>query len=305
MHLSKVSAVCIGLGISIPGALLRAEAQEFSDSVTASAELSGLSRSIASTVVKTSTTIDPDTLSLAPRLELDGTMRFYAGASSQIDVVQIDVTNHGFSPATEPQVSVGMWSDAFAGTLYQYWGGTATDAYTINGSEHGYVRVEVWRGVLQECRSYDVSIDLPFENEVLSGTIATQCPLRWTTPIDAQRLGATPDPLVQGKTLEDIVSSRVQGSAKGFCSNCHNKDAGPQPYYKPNNAAGATTLIEPFDEIGDHVGSPNGLSTWAFGGAAANGGYYYSWAEWFISRSDKPEGLKQVFAKWIADGSLR
>lgn len=241
--------------------------------------------------------------SIAPQLMLDGTMRFYASSGGQ-DTVQIDLTNHGLSPATEPQVAVELLGNPFDGALYQYWGGTATDAYTINGGERGFVHVKVWRGALQECASYQVIVRFPVQNVALTGTIATQCPLRWTTPIDAQRLGATPDPLVLGKTLEDIVSSRVQGSNKGLCSNCHNRDTAQPPYYKPDIARGATTLIQPLDAIGNHIGSPDGKASWAYGGIT-NGGSYYSWAEWFISRNDKPEGLKQVLRKWIADGSQR
>lgn len=280
------------------------QAQGFQATLSQESKRAALTEAVG---VQTSTTLDPNEPlpMLAAHLVLDGTMRFYGAASGQADVVQIDVTNQGLSPATEPEVSVGLWSYPFSGTLYQYWGGTAATPNTVNGMERGFIHVEVWPGVLQECRSYDVSVALPVQATILTGTIATQCPLRWTTPIDAQRLGSTPDPMIAGKTLEDIVSSRVQGSTKGLCSNCHNKDSGEPPYYKPNIPRGATTLIEPFDELGHHIGSPNGLASWAFGGTNASGGTYYSWAEWFISRGDKPPGLKAAFIKWIADGSQR
>jgi hypothetical protein len=303
--MKRFAQLCgVGMGLNLLMFSGPAEAQGLQATLDPGSKRAALTESMS---FETSTALDPTkpVPVLAARLALDGTMRFYPAAGGQADVVQIDVTNQGFSPAAESEVSVGLWSYPFSGTLYQYWGGTATTPNTVNGTERGFIHIEVWPGVLQECRSYEVSVALPVQDTILTGTIATQCPLRWTTPIDAQRLGSTPDPLIAGKTLEDIVSSRVQGSAKGLCSNCHNKESGEPPYYKPNIPRGATTVIGPFDEIGHHIGSPDGYASWAFGGTSANGGTYYSWSEWFISRSDKPQGLKVAFSKWIADGSQR
>lgn len=298
-RLLQASTACIAVQFVITSALAHAQLR-VSSTLNTESKRSVLA---ASSRFGVSTVFDPTVPTLMPRLALDGTMRFYHSGNGQSDVVQIDVTNQGGLPATESEVSVGLLSYPFAGTLYQYWGGTATMANSVNAGERGFIHIEVWRDALQECRSYSVSVALPAQDTILYGTLATQCPLRWTTPIDTARLGTTPDPLVAGKTLQDIVSSRVQGSAKGLCSNCHNKDAGLPPYYRPNIPRGATTLIQPFDLIGNHIGSPDGQASWAFGGTVPNGNYYYSWAEWFISRNDKPEGLKQVFAKWLADGS--
>jgi hypothetical protein len=47
---------------------------------------------------------------------------------------------------------------------------------------------------------------MPVQNVALTGAIATQCPLRWTTPIEASRLGATPDPLVVGKVFRKWIA---------------------------------------------------------------------------------------------------
>jgi hypothetical protein len=298
-RLMLFSGLC--LCVNALSALPTAKAQR-DTFVGTSAAASAVADTLSGFSMQPDTEIDPDEMLpvLSPQLVLDGTMRFYSSGSA--DVVQLDVTNAGLLPATEPEVTVEIGDQPFDGKLYQYWGGTATDPDTVNGGERGYVRIEVWPGALQECESYPITLRLPVQSDALKASIATQCPLRWTKPIDAKRLGATPDPLVAGKTLEDIVSSRVQGSPKGFCSNCHNRDAGLPPYYKPNVPPGSTSLIEPFDQIGNHIGSPTGQASWSFGGTSSNGGTYYSWAEWFISRNDKPEGLKQVFRKWIADG---
>ena len=299
-RLKQLSATCVAASVVTFCSLAQAQLRG-STTLNATSKRSVLT---ASESLQASAVLEPWRPDLSPRLALDGSMRFYRSGNGLTDVVQIDVTNQGLLPATETEVAVGLSSYPFTGTLYQYWGGTATTANTVNGGERGFVHIDVWPGVLQECQSYQVSLGLPAQGTILYGSIATQCPLRWTTPITAQRLGATPDPLVAGKTLQDIVSSRVQGSAKGFCSSCHNRDAGLPPYYKPNIARGATTLIGPYDDIGNHIGSPDGTASWAFGGTTPSGGSYYSWAEWFISRNDKPQGLKQVFAKWLADGSL-
>ena len=300
-RLSHVCAVTLGLHAWLLCAFAQAQLRG-SLTVDVTSKRSVLDDAARSGV---GTILDPRVPRLAPKLELDGTMRFYGASNGQADVVQIDVTNQGALPASESKPTVGLFGYAYAGTLYQYWGGTATAANTVNGGERGFIHIEVRRGALEECRSYSLSVALPNQGTTLYGTIATQCPLRWTTPIDAARLGATPDPLIAGKTLQDIVSSRVQGSPLGLCSNCHNRDAGLPPYYRPNIARGATTLIEPFDAIGNQVGSPDGTASWAVGGTQPNGNTYYSWAEWFMSRNDKPPALKQAFAKWRADGALR
>jgi hypothetical protein len=120
--------------------------------------------------------------------------------------------------------------------------------------------------------------------------------LGWSTPITEHTLGIPPDPMVLGKTLEDIVSSRVQGSILGLCSDCHHETS-EYPYH-PRIAQGATSTIYGY-QLHHYLGD-----VWLRWCGGYNDSYGSSWATWFRSRANKPVGLKDVFAKWMLDGCL-
>jgi hypothetical protein len=237
-------------------------------------------------------------------LQLDGTMRFYGGGTPTLGL-QIDVTNIGNAPAYGPSGRVSINGVVLSGALYQYYGGSATNQpNTVNPNEHGYIKVEVPTYLMAACQTYAVQIDLdhtmqagdgnPFAND--SGNVSTTCALGWSTPIDTLHLGHAPDPIIAGKSLQDIVSSVVSGRADGLlCSTCHNAQSGSNFAYRPNVTPGvASAPIDPFMFIGGDEG-------WACGGNP--------WARQFINLPAsvyvKPEYLKDAFNKWLNDGGTR
>lgn len=118
--------------------------------------------------------------------------------------------------------------------------------------------------------------------------------LTWASPITAERLQEAPDPLVEGATLLSIVSSRHAAGARGHtCSVCHYRDTFIA--YRPDIDQYETAFIGPHDVVDGR--------TWS-----APGG----WAERLLAVGDeppggqahfeKPEFLRTVFRRWIADG---
>jgi hypothetical protein len=238
-------------------------------------------------------------------LQLEGTMRFYGGGTPTLGL-QIDVTNRGTVQAVGPSGHVSVSGVVLDAALYQYYGGSATvdQPNTLYPNEHGYIKVEVPAYLMAECQVYAVQIDLDhsmqagdssaFAND--SGNVSTTCRLNWTTPIDTLHLGHAPDPIIAGKTLQDIVSSVVSGRDNGaLCSDCHNSQSGGNFAYRPNVAPGvASAPIDPFQFIGGDDG-------WACGGNP--------WARQFVNLPAsvylKPEYLKDAFNKWLNDGGGR
>jgi hypothetical protein len=113
--------------------------------------------------------------------------------------------------------------------------------------------------------------------------------LTWASPITAERLQETPDPLVDGATILSIVSSRHAAGERGHaCSVCHYRDTFIA--YRPDIDQYATDFIGPHDVVDGR--------TWS-----APGG----WAERLLAVGDephfeKPEFLRAVFRRWLADG---
>lgn len=221
-------------------------------------------------------------------LALNHKMRFYSRGDGTIGA-QLDVTNIGNIPATAPTGRVKIGNSTVTVALYQYWGGTSTKANTVNPGENGYMLAILPAANLARCKTYNVSIDLdhnmqsgtpsPFTND--SGTVTTPC-LKWNTPITEYETNYTPDPIVYGKTLGDIVSSVVVGrkSDGKTCSQCHYAGSG-HPYSPP---AGTIT---PTTAVGGRVWSGNA-----------------GWGAVFVSQPDtiKPAYLKDLFKIWLSDG---
>jgi hypothetical protein len=246
-------------------------------------------------------------------LRPDGAMRYYGPAEPTLGL-QIDVVNVGTTPAYGPSSHVNIEGSVFSAVLYQYYGGTATAANTVNPGERGYLKADVPPSLLLPCLEYQVQIDLDhtmqsgtgvFDNDtrtVLPYETGLSCKLNWSTPINGATLGQEPDQHDAGKSLQDIVSSieiaRIDGNR---CSTCHNSGTNPTSnnipeVYRPNVAAGVPSApIDPFLFIGGNEG-------WACGGSP--------WAEKFIAvpanaSYAKPQYLKDAFQKWLSDGGMR
>jgi hypothetical protein len=233
---------------------------------------------------------------LVSDLRPDGTMRFY-GAGAEIGV-QINVTNVGNAAATGPSGQVNIGGRVANASLYQYYGGTATTANTVNPGQRGYLMVHLPAGSLTPCSKYLVHIDTtrtmqaglpdPFVND--EATVATQC-LQWTTPVTSDNFFIS-DPLINGKSIGRIVSSAVVGRRDGFlCSHCHYTGSG-LPYSPPVTRDGTAT-IAPGQIIAGR--------TWAGSGG---------WAQAFVHMptdvpnlvSSKPFYLQALVQTWIDDG---
>lgn len=245
----------------------------------------------------------PPTIYVAPPiadLVQDGVMRYYGGGTPTLGL-QINVSNIGDAAATGVSGTVSINGNVFVGSLYQYYGGTATTAHTVNPGQRGYIQVEVPASLMAPCSPYSVSIDLGhtmqggdpsvFNNDSSIGT--TVCPLLWTGTIGPLQLGHQPDPAIAGKKLGDIVGSFVSGRPDGaLCSSCHHSSAS-YPYH-PNVTQGGAQAIDPFSNI-------SGNESWA---CSSN-----TWASQFIylpvAKYPHTDVLKEVVAKWREDGALR
>jgi len=227
-------------------------------------------------------------------LVLEGTIRFYGWESPVNGTVsaQIDVKNVGNAPASGSSATYAA-NVVRPGTLYQYWGGTATTPNTVNPGERGYILMQIPLSFIKQCQSVTVQLDLDhtmqyerghtgvFQNDL--GQAKTQC-LTWNSPITTDLLGHVPDPLLQGKRLSEIVGSFVQGSPAGKCSSCHFTGSG-RPY-SPPVAQGGTLNIRRTDVIGGQ--------SWAFAGG---------WTDDFAAVYWKPADLKLAFQMWVQNGS--
>jgi hypothetical protein len=209
---------------------------------------------------------------LVSDLKPDGVMRFYSHDSASLGV-QINVTNIGNMAAWAPAGSVTINGTAQDGVLYQYYGGTAQMANTVNPGEHGYILVYVPNGTLAPCAQYTVHIDTghnmqaglpdPYAND--TATVATQC-LSWTATINSNNFTIAGAPLA-GSSLGRVVSSFDIGRTDGLrCSACHFQNA-PGRSYQPPVAQNSSAAISPGQVI-------NGL-TWSQPGG---------WADRFLLR---------------------
>ncbi len=225
-----------------------------------------------------------------------GAMRFYYQNTVTVGL-QVDVYNVGELPVTGASAKVVIGPQTYTGALYHYFGSSPSGANTVNPGDRGYIKVDVPRGVLQECASYTVHIDPnhalqaatpdPFANDTQQ--VSTQCGVTWTAPISTKNV-ANPDALIVGKSLQDIVSSRVIARADGHrCSDCHFATSGLA--YSPPITKGAQTLLLPSQNLG-------GGRTWA----GADG-----WGVHFIGQGpgtggNKPQYLRDLVAAWRQQG---
>lgn len=115
-------------------------------------------------------------------------------------------------------------------------------------------------------------------------------PLSWDAVMSEENLGTVADPNVAGRTIADVLNSRVTGRPDGLlCSDCH-YSGGTIPY-RPNVVRGAPSTFGPNDVIdGRPWAGPDG------------------WAERFVatgpgSSAPKPGYLRSVFFKWNDDGA--
>jgi len=241
-------------------------------------------------------------------LRPEGAMRYYGPAQPTLGL-QIDVTNIGTTPAYGPSGRVIIAGSIYTATLYQYWGGTATAANTVNPGERGYLLVRIPPNLLAPCGSYSVQIDVDRNMQTASNAFANDtrstlayetgvvCRLTWTSPLNAATLGTAPTAAMGGKfaagsSLQDIVSSVYAGRSDGMrCSSCHNS-TDVNPYRPPVAKNGVSApLVDPFQFYGGAQGWACGSDPWAF--RFANTTY------------PKPQYLRDALRKWMTDGGMR
>jgi len=235
-----------------------------------------------------------------------GKARFSTGGANGWWDVFIDVVNAGNAPAhgASGNTQVAGWSAGSA--LFQYFGGTATTANTVNPGERGYVKVTIPPYNLSRCGTYELFLDLGhsfqsgpgvFDND--HSFVKTQC-LEWTSQINVDNfpplvgLNVAEQNIISGKTLQGIVSSFQVGrlSDGNLCSACHFQTA-PRSY-QPPVAAGGAAKIRPTDGIGGRTWT--GTDGWAFRFMARP-------SQPATDLGSKPMYLKTLFSQWVADGS--
>lgn len=100
--------------------------------------------------------------------------------------------------------------------------------------------------------------------------------------IDPDALGLQPGGTLEGKTLYDIVSSRVSGRDDGrLCSECHNQGRALGDYWVPSER---NSILDALDANTEYAGK-------AWGGSEG-------WTEGFIANPTKPDSLKRAFRAW-------
>lgn len=168
---------------------------------------------------------------------------------------------------------------------------------------------------LARCSSYSVTIDVdhtlqkggpnPFADDTATAT--TTC-LTFTTPITTETLGlvtgTSPDALIENKTIDDIVNSRVVARRdNNVCSTCHNKTATSNDYHPFVDFKQTSMLTK--DTYVDDPRAMNHYSARTWAGSAGTPG----WAALFTLRTNpsdpgyKPDYLRALFQRWIDDGA--
>lgn len=146
----------------------------------------------------------------------------------------------------------------------------------------------------------------PFGNDTI--TVATPC-LTWTTPITAASLGSQqlydsiPEDIrlnLQGKTIEDIVSSRVVARAADhkLCSYCHNSATSTSFKYRPTVGPDLSERIYSIDVVAGRTWSDLPVD-----------GRLQGWGLEFVQRPPtgygaKPAYLRKIMERWLRDGML-
>lgn len=115
-------------------------------------------------------------------------------------------------------------------------------------------------------------------------------PLHWTDPVTRENVGGEPDPNIAGRSLDDVLNSRVTGRPDNLlCSECHYTD-GPFPY-RPEIAQGSQSAFGPDDLLDGR--SWAGATGWAMVFAELGGNDTFH----------KPDYLRATFFKWYDDGN--
>ena len=174
------------------------------------------------------TVLDQRYADLAPQ----GTILFYDSGPGRI-AVEIPVVNIGNAPLPLDAGEIRFNFLLYQGSVYPSALGPGQQGWfeffipTTLNTEAGTIPS------IAQCEPNDVVIDHghtmqlhsnPDDGSVYSNDhlfLQSQC-LTWTKPITMDlrlRYG-----LPEGASLQDIVSSKVQGSSLGFCSHCHHSD---------------------------------------------------------------------------------
>ena len=174
----------------------------------------------------------------------------------------------------------------------------------------------------------------PFVYANDSGIVKSPCPLTWLGPInEATLLGQYPPgvvgdtclnpfcagvpvdtgisdgsdsvvaPEIRGKTIADIVGSFKSGrstdDSQGLCSSCHYTGA-PNTIYRPPVGYNEAESIRPDQSILFYRGLEKDFYR-AWAGQSGWAWQFIGTTQW--GTGHKPEYLRQLFRKWMADGS--
>jgi hypothetical protein len=198
--------------------------------------------------------------------------------------------------ASQPDVPTTSWTGKIYGA-----GTQVSRNDTIGLGEEGVLYLfGATVGAVRECSSWRFTLNFIAQGFTSTATLPGPCPIRWSQSISPQRLGFEPDPILLGKSLEDIINSREQVRDEGVCSHCHNRGNG-NGGYSPPVSPDSVSSFEADTQIKIHQDQ----TSWSTPGTDRLGHSMLTWAERFINNTNKPEGMKQVLRKWIADGSPR
>lgn len=102
-------------------------------------------------------------------------------------------------------------------------------------------------------------------------------------PVYSTKFGLSPNEKIDGKTIQQILTSQVAGRDDGqLCSACHNKNDAQGGYGVPVEKNGSNPGMKQTDLIyGRTWAGPDG------------------WAQRFVKNSTKPDNVKAVIQAWI------
>ncbi len=220
-----------------------------------------------------------------------GSLRIIQPANGGQQTLQIEVKNVGNGSVTWPTNagSVRVRHRTVKATLYpyfKYWDRTSAGGNRLQPGQLGYLKVKLPGNYVKFCHRPRITIDVyrqrqspasSFDND--KKTAKAPC-LGFRTKIEKRTLNETPSSYLKGKTIEQILNSKVSGRPDGKrCKSCHYY-GGPNPY-------------QPFNYV-----------DWNTEVTGATWKEYWAWK--FLTNTQpsgkKPYGLKKVIRMWAKSG---
>ncbi|HYX31893.1 MAG TPA: hypothetical protein VE954_02175 [Oligoflexus sp.] len=119
-----------------------------------------------------------------------------------------------------------------------------------------------------------------------SQAAVSQFKIAWSEPIKSTKFNLAANKDVDGKTLQQIITSQVSGRDDGLlCSSCHNNIDKQGGYGVPAGRNTASPGLKPNEKVG--------LYSWDTPGG---------WAEKFSTNATKPENLRIMVEAWMNNG---